>query len=829
MAATFIGGPVLQAISGYNPVYWYADSTEKARDGFRYLLTVEQYDPSNISFITLASLELPPRFGDGLMEINLAKILQSPLGFSPDSFDLNNTSTIWLNGQKSGYEYRVTLGEKYLYTWDWLAWGTQNGNLTLIDDATNPAPLYQPGDIIKVEGVTEEFEYTSITNDGGFARFNFTGTHTFQIGDDVNVKQDSPVSFLAYSVPSVVTNIGANYIQVNIPFAGTPYQTQTGKAFRNLRADAFHPVISVTVAGPFRLVELDFQNYNGFSAITTGTSSYADGRTVSSSTDLSGGAVWNGAVQHDEWPTFPFNEYWALVQPLENQRFLTDAPAGFCVRPENDMYLNFFTRANTIFERVRLVTQGPSGSNAGTYWYERDASNYLDWTTTALHLGSTFNEYAVQVLFNTLFLDGSTWQETEVLGAVGTFTALGFNYLDTAGGNGSVYLVQPDVLIPGNEYVVTIQVNNNNFVQILVGDENATTQILNNQNGTFSINFTATGNDFWIEMNSAGGVTQGVDITSIKAKTTVTDALNCDLDSFDVTLTREQLVDVIQNGDFATTDDWTITDQLGGVATIAGGVLNYLDVSGGNGTSLVVQEDALVPGGYYTVTITSTNTNFVQVFVGDEDNTYQIVNNANGTFTITFTATGNDFYIVINSAGGVTQGVDLDNVSVIQLQDQELSESREFSVCCDCDGRYENVELIFADRFGSILPFNFNLNHRRRLNDITRDTYRKQIGGYQQGQLFGKYQYSVAEHGDQSYATSLTQQWDINTGWLDEETSLFFEQVTTSAKCWARINGVWRAVLITDRVQDIKRKNNVKMIQYRLTIQFSVNDSVQGS
>ena len=784
--ANFIGGPQLQAITAYNPVYYYADSVDKALDGFRYTLLVEQYDPSTLSFITLADLELAPRFGDGLLEINLAKILQSPLGFSPDSWDLNNTNTIWLEGQKSGYEYRLTLGERYLYTWDWFAWGTLNGNLALIDIAANPAPLYQPGDIISVTGVTDEFSYTSIVNDAGFARFNFTSPHTFAIGDNVNVRQNSPVSFLAYSVPSVVTQIGVDYIVVNIPFAGTPYQTQTGRAYRNFRADAFHPVISVTVVGPFRLIELDFQNYDGFSSITPGTSSYADGRTVSLITDLTGGAVWNGAVQHDRWPSFPFNEYWALVQPLDNQRFLTDAPAGFCVRPENDMYLNFFTRSNTIFERVRLVTQGPSGTE--TYWYERDATSYTDWTTTALHLGSTFNEMPVQVLSNVLFQDGSTWQETEVLGAIGTFTAPGFNYLDTAGGNGSVYLVQPGVLIPGNEYVITIEVNNNNFVQVMVGDENNTTQILNNQFGTFSLNFVATGTDFWIEMNSAGGVTQGLDIISIKAKTVVPDALNCDLDSFDVTLTREALVDVIQNGTFSNTDDWAITNQLGGVAQITGGVLNYLDNLAGDGTSLVVQAGALVPGGFYTVNITANNNNFAQVLVGDENNTTQILNNQNGTFTTTFTATGNDFYIEINSAGGVTQGVDLDDVEVIQLQDEALSESISFSVCCDCDGRYENVELIFADRFGSILPFNFNLNHRRRLNDITRSTVTKQIGGFQPGQLFGKYNYSAAEHGMQSYATSLTQQWDINIDWMDEETSLFFEQVTTNARCWARIN-----------------------------------------
>jgi hypothetical protein len=831
--ASFIGGPALQAISAYNPVYWYADSSNKGLEGFRYVLKVEKFNPPGNNFEVLAELEIPPRFGDGLLEVDLAKVLQSRLGFAPDNFDLNANNTIWLNGSAAGYEYRVTLGERYLYEWPFVAWGTQNGNLVLIQDAAFVAPTYQPGDIINVTGVTEEFEYTSITNNGGFAQFNFTGPHTFALGDRVNVRQDSPVSFLAYSVPSIVTGVATNSITVNIPFAGTPYQTQTGSAFRNLASDGFKSVISVTVSGPFRLVELDFpaSRYDGFSALNPGITSYADGRLVSTTDDLSGGAVFNGAVTHQEWPTFPFVDYWYFPQPTSTQRFLTSAPDGFCVRPENEFYLNFFTRTNLQFQRLRVVTRDPAGAELGRYWFERDISTpaYQSWSASTFQGGEGWSNVAHQVVVNGGLLDGSSWQVQEFLGAVGTFTLPGFNYLDNTGnGDGTVILEQPNILTPGNEYVVTIRVLNNNFVQALVGDENDTYQILNNQNGTFSLNFTATGTDFFIELNSNGGVTQGVDVLSISVKTQA-DILDCQVGDFDVTLTREDLVNIIQNGRFETTDDWVITNQLGGVAQIAGGVLNYLDNTGnGDGTSLVVQAGALVPGTFYTVTIDSTNNNFAQVLVGDENDTYQILNNQNGTFSVTFTATGTDFYIEINSNGGVTQGVDLDNLTVRTTQDVAMSESRRFSVCCACDGRYENVEMLFADRLGSILPFNFSLNQRRRLNDITRATFKQQIGAYKPGQVFGKYTYSTAEHSDKAYHTELTQQWTINTDWMDEPTSKFFEQVTTNPRCWIKIEGQWVAVHVIDRVHDIKLKNNRKNIMYTLTVQFSTNDSVQG-
>jgi hypothetical protein len=58
------------------------------------------------------------------------------------------------------------------------------------------------------------------------------------------------------------------------------------------------------------------------------------------------------------------------------------------------------------------------------------------------------------------------------------------------------------------------------------------------------------------------------------------------------------------------------------------------------------------------------NNNFVLIQVGDQSNLYTIATNANGVFTTTFTAAGDDFYLVLNSNGGVTQGVDVDYVKV---------------------------------------------------------------------------------------------------------------------------------------------------------------------
>jgi len=121
---------------------------------------------------------------------------------------------------------------------------------------------------------------------------------------------------------------------------------------------------------------------------------------------------------------------------------------------------------------------------------------------------------------------------------------------------------------------------------------------------------------------------------------------------------------VNQNAYFDTTDDWIISNFLG-TASISGGVLNYFD-STNSGNSIVRQNDILVVGEQYRITLETSNNNFVIGQVGDEVDASNIIftQGDNGVYTFTFTAQGNDFILDLSSAGGVTQGVDIDYIIV---------------------------------------------------------------------------------------------------------------------------------------------------------------------
>jgi len=310
--------------------------------------------------------------------------------------------------------------------------------------------------------------------------------------------------------------------------------------------------------------------------------------------------------------------------------------------------------------------------------------------------------------------------------------------------------------------------------------------------------------------------------------------------------TNVLLPSIITNGTFTGATGWVITNILTGTAAISGGTLNYIDYVG-DGTSLVVQASALTSGTTYTVTLTTNSNNFVIVSVGDENDLYPIATQGqNGTYSYVFTATGTDFYIDISSAGGVTQGVIIDNLLVQPTITGDIincdevcyytarvltngggnrSELKTFILDCSCNYKYTNYPLSFMDRMGSYVSFNFSLNNRQKV-DIKREHFNRFVGGLSVGSPNG-YNYLLSKSGDRTYSVLLDEKWELNTDWLTEAESLYFEELMTSPNVFLKYNDDYHAVNITDSSYERIRKNNKKMIQYTVNIAFANNNTVQ--
>lgn len=162
-------------------------------------------------------------------------------------------------------------------------------------------------------------------------------------------------------------------------------------------------------------------------------------------------------------------------------------------------------------------------------------------------------------------------------------------------------------------------------------------------------------------------------------------------------------------------------------------------------------------------------------------------------------------------------------VNVETLFAVEQTDFRTFYVDCSCIGRFTNYPVLFMDRFGSFVPFDFSLANRQRVN-VDREQYKRFIGELSSG----AYSYSLAESSHRTFDTNLVEKWTIRTDWLTETESLFFEELVTSPVALIQVEGTYRAIQITEKNYERRRKVNDKNIRYDLDIMMANPNTVQG-
>jgi hypothetical protein len=139
---------------GYNPMYWYLNSTNKNQVGFRYIVDVY----INGSTTKLKRLRIPPAPVNGYGILDISKTLQSYL----TAEDPNTQQPI--NANKSQVKYELKVGEAYEDIWTYSDY----------EFYSNPGSVYNA-----------YVRLTSQPSGGG----GTNDTHNFVAGDYINVVQ----------------------------------------------------------------------------------------------------------------------------------------------------------------------------------------------------------------------------------------------------------------------------------------------------------------------------------------------------------------------------------------------------------------------------------------------------------------------------------------------------------------------------------------------------------------------------------------------------------------------------------------------------------------
>jgi hypothetical protein len=108
------------------------------------------------------------------------------------------------------------------------------------------------------------------------------------------------------------------------------------------------------------------------------------------------------------------------------------------------------------------------------------------------------------------------------------------------------------------------------------------------------------------------------------------------------------------------------------------------------------------------------------------------------------------------------------------------SETLTFNIDRSCSN-YENFRIIFKDRMGSFLNFNFDLIHKRKI-DVTRKTFTKGFGSY--NSATNTYGHNTWDRGKKILDVDQRETYTINSNWIDEETGNMIVELINSSEAY---------------------------------------------
>ena len=249
MATTIIAQPQ-DFTPAYNECKFIVDSTNVNIAGFRYIFEVFEAGTAT----RIGYYKALPTYGTGYGEQDLSKLLSNMV-----SFDFDPTVTTFYDASNSSYNYDVKIGEEYIFS----------------------------------------LQYSlSLTNNGGNVRI--TDTHSFQVGDQINIVQG------------------------------------VGGAAANPGVEGLHTVIAITGTTNFTINALWADVTD---ATINGLINYADNRKtitldIVSTLDKH---IFNGVQPWLEMPNWDETDY-----ELDGvtKSWLTNQPQTFNCTPSQDLWLN---------------------------------------------------------------------------------------------------------------------------------------------------------------------------------------------------------------------------------------------------------------------------------------------------------------------------------------------------------------------------------------------------------------------------------------------------------------------------------------------------------
>jgi hypothetical protein len=152
-----------------------------------------------------------------------------------------------------------------------------------------------------------------------------------------------------------------------------------------------------------------------------------------------------------------------------------------------------------------------------------------------------------------------------------------------------------------------------------------------------------------------------------------------------------------------------------------------------------------------------------------------------------------------------------------------ITEIKTIKIKKECS-KFEKIPLIFLDKLGSFIPYTFTMLNRETKR-IERTNYQQSYGRYAPAEQ--DWTYRSFDRGKKSLDTVVTEQFTINSNWVDNKTSEFLMTLFESPEVYWIRDGVAFAINLTVSTVEKKKTINDGVINYTLTFELSNKNGSQ--
>lgn len=182
-----------------------------------------------------------------------------------------------------------------------------------------------------------------------------------------------------------------------------------------------------------------------------------------------------------------------------------------------------------------------------------------------------------------------------------------------------------------------------------------------------------------------------------------------------------------------------------------------------------------------------------------------------------------DFSLVSDVISGSLPVIKSNTIQIDIKVNTIVDASETYSFYLDHSCEINDTQIMFLDRKGGWGSFAFGLKDKQIIR-AKKNTYQRELGTVANT----GFSYELNDSGFETYYAKIDEEWELNTNWMTEENSLYFEQLVTSPKAFIKVDDVYYAINVLTEQTERERFKNKHLIRKTITIKFSNPEFING-